>query len=119
MDHTNDAAVPRKAPRLTGDDRRIIAQSRALAELSHDGICARFPEEESRTAYARALGAAQFFLGELAGLTERLSAAEPSPPGDTRRLGEIRALLAAFDWEHDDRQYALEAVERIAGGDQP
>ena len=34
-------------------------------------------------------------------------------------IAEIRALLAAFDWEHDDRQYALEAVERIAGGDQP
>jgi hypothetical protein len=35
---------------------------------------------------------------------------------DTRRLGEIRALLARFDWEHDDRQYVLEAVGRIAEG---
>ena len=35
---------------------------------------------------------------------------------DTRRLGEIRALLARFDWEHDDRRCALEAVERIAEG---
>lgn len=34
---------------------------------------------------------------------------------DTRRLGQIRALLARFDWEHDDRQYALEAIERIVG----
>jgi len=32
---------------------------------------------------------------------------------DTRRLAEIRALLAAFDWEHDDRQYALERIEMI------
>ena len=37
---------------------------------------------------------------------------------DTRRLAEIRALLARFDWEHDDRQYALEAIERIADGGQ-
>jgi hypothetical protein len=35
---------------------------------------------------------------------------------NARRLGEIRALLARFDWEHDDRQYALEAIERIADG---
>ena len=37
---------------------------------------------------------------------------------DTRRLGEIRAILAAFDWEHDDRQLALEAIDRIADGGQ-
>ena len=35
---------------------------------------------------------------------------------DSRRLGEIRALLAGFDWEHGDRQYALEKIERIADG---
>jgi len=35
---------------------------------------------------------------------------------DTRRLAAIRALLAAFDWEHDDRQLALEAIDRIADG---
>jgi hypothetical protein len=37
---------------------------------------------------------------------------------DTRRLKEIRALLAAFDWEYHDRQLALEAIERIAEGGQ-
>ena len=48
----------------------------------------------------------------------------PAVPGaaamaeDTRRLDAIRALLARFDWEHDDRQYALEAIERIADGGQ-
>jgi hypothetical protein len=36
------------------------------------------------------------------------------PGADNRRLGEIRALLARFDWERDDRQYALEEIERIA-----
>jgi hypothetical protein len=33
---------------------------------------------------------------------------------DARRLREIRALLAHFDWEYHDRQLALEAIERIA-----
>jgi hypothetical protein len=33
-----------------------------------------------------------------------------------RQLAEIRQLLADFDWEFDDRQYALEAIERIVTG---
>ena len=37
---------------------------------------------------------------------------------DTRRLSKIREVLSHFDWEHDDRQYALEAIERIADGDE-
>ena len=37
---------------------------------------------------------------------------------DTRRLAAIRGLLARFSWEHDDRQLALEAIVRIADGDQ-
>jgi hypothetical protein len=36
---------------------------------------------------------------------------------DTRRLNEIRELLRRFDWEHDDRQHALEAIERIREGE--
>ena len=35
---------------------------------------------------------------------------------DSRRLYEIRALLAEFDWEHHDRQLALEEIDRIANG---
>jgi hypothetical protein len=30
-----------------------------------------------------------------------------------RKLAEIRALMTAFDWETDDHQYALEAIDRI------
>jgi hypothetical protein len=37
---------------------------------------------------------------------------------DTRRLDRIRVVLAKFDWEHDDRQLALEAIERIVDGGQ-
>jgi hypothetical protein len=45
------------------------------------------------------------------------------PPGcaavDTRRLNAIREILSHFDWEFDDRQLALEAIDRIADGGQP
>jgi hypothetical protein len=33
------------------------------------------------------------------------------------RLARIRAVLAAFDWEFDDRQYALEEIDRLANED--
>ncbi len=50
------------------------------------------------------------------------AAGEPQVVGeseDTRRLNAIRELLGRFDWEHDDRQFALEAIERIVDGGQP
>jgi hypothetical protein len=72
---------------------------------------------------------AGWLLAELVGIIERLDSGEGQAPEDaaidqifgsgtdTRRLGEIRALLARFDWEHDDRQLALEAIERITEGE--
>jgi hypothetical protein len=50
------------------------------------------------------------------------AAGEPDPAAvteDTRRLSAIRELLSHFDWELDDPQLALEAIERIADGGQP
>jgi hypothetical protein len=35
---------------------------------------------------------------------------------DAGRLAAIRAVFARLDSECDDRQYALEQIERIAGG---
>jgi len=52
----------------------------------------------------------------IAGLITR---AHEAAAEDTRRLGAIRGVLSRFDWEHDDRQYALETIERIADGGQP
>ena len=51
-------------------------------------------------------------------VTRACTAGQASAADDTRRLDAIRALLAGFDWEHDDRQYAIEAIERIADGGQ-
>ena len=52
------------------------------------------------------------------------AAGKPGPAvactqSDARRLGAIREVLTHFDWEHDDRQYALEKIERIVTGGEP
>ena len=59
--------------------------------------------------------------GEYAAALERAgeppeAAVPAAAAGDTRRLNAIREVLSRFDWEHDDRQLALEAIERIADG---
>jgi hypothetical protein len=33
--------------------------------------------------------------------------------GDAAKLAAIRDILTAFDWEQDDRQYALEQIEMV------
>jgi hypothetical protein len=43
--------------------------------------------------------------------------ATPAGGPETGKLAEIRAVLAAFDWEFHDRQLALERIEQIAGGE--
>jgi hypothetical protein len=54
-------------------------------------------------------------------LARAVAARTVAPPvGDGRaaaQLEEIRAMLAAFDWEVDDRQYAIEQIEQIVNGD--
>jgi hypothetical protein len=37
-------------------------------------------------------------------------------PGAAVQLAEIRLVLEAFDWETDDRQYALEQIDDIVSG---
>jgi hypothetical protein len=39
-----------------------------------------------------------------------------SPNDDSVKLAAVRDVLAAFDWECDDRQYALEEIDRIVMG---
>jgi hypothetical protein len=104
---------------LTEHDRRRIAEARELAGLvTPNATRERFPGwgEDLLPAYVEAFTTARYALGDLADIAEQLAALEGMAAEDTRRLGEIRALLARFDWEHDDRQLALEAIERITEG---
>jgi hypothetical protein len=57
-------------------------------------------------------------MAELAETRRQLSqvlAVMAEREGEQAQLAEIRAVLAAFDLELDDRQLALEHIERIAG----
>jgi hypothetical protein len=85
------AARRTMAAAVLGDFRRLV-----LGDL--DGI----PEPEW-VSWACRLGHA---LGDL------LAGLDADP--DAGKLAEIRAVLAGFDWEFDDRQLALERIERIA-----
>ena len=60
-------------------------------------------------------------MAELAETRRQLGlvlAAVAEREGEHAQLAEIQALLADFDWEFDDRQLALERIERIAEGDE-
>ena len=46
-------------------------------------------------------------------LTLLLGDLATSPAGPAEQLEEIRLVLEAFDWETDDRQYALEQIDGI------
>ena len=47
---------------------------------------------------------------------DRATGSTPMSTADAQ-IAEIRAILAAFDWEHDDRKYALERIEMIVATD--
>jgi hypothetical protein len=49
---------------------------------------------------------------ELDSVLQRLEG-EAGEPGPAMRLAEIGKLLADFDWETGDRQYALEQIDGI------
>jgi hypothetical protein len=101
---------------LTARDRDIIGRARELADTigvaDFSRITGHREDDEPAAVFANALGRAQSLLAELVAIAERPG----SEAEDTRRLAEIRAVLAAFNCEFDDRQYVLEQIERIVEG---
>jgi len=91
---------------VSAPDERAELARRFLAEARQRSV-----EQMPPTLLMREVAELRRLLGQvLAVLAERQD--------EGRQLAEIRAVLAAFDWEFDDRQYALEHIERIAGGEQ-
>ena len=90
-----------------------VQEARRPAALPHDTELVSLAQAELVAWVARMHGAAQLLDAYVR---------EASVPGevaaDTQRLDRIRVVLAKFDWEHDDRQLALEAIERIVDGGQ-
>ena len=88
---------------------RRTAAAAVLADYKRDA--------ETTDMTGRALWAARladmlmFLLFEL----NALDKAGKRFPRAASQIAEIRRVLGAFDWETDDRQYALEAIDRIVG----
>ena len=94
------------------EDVRVQEARRRLAALPHDTELVGLGQGELVAWVARMHGAAQLLDAFVR------DAVVPVEAGDTRRLDRIRVVLAKFDWDHDDRQLALEAIERIVDGGQ-
>ena len=91
---------------MTAPDERAELAARFLAEARTRSV-----DQLAPTLLMRECAELRRLLGQvLAVLGERQD--------EGRQLAEVRAVLAAFDWERDDRQYALEHIDRIAGGQQ-
>src|SRR5438105_5015981 len=91
---------------MTAEDPRIAAARAYLAETGRTELD-HLPPSQLMTQCAEArrhLAAVLAIAGE---------------QGGARQLSEIRALLAGFDWEHHDRQLALEEIERIVTAEEP
>jgi hypothetical protein len=89
---------------VSAPDERAEFARRFLAEARQRSV-----EQMPPTVLMREVAELRRLLGQvLAVLAERQDAG--------RQLAEVRAVLAAFDWEFDDRQLALEHIERIVTG---
>lgn len=120
---------------LTGTTGRGVASYVQAAAADAADLLAAAQEEELELAAGRAAQAAQPTTDQLKALLAPVACPEcgaedgqhftgcgrvgpaagiPRPADDEAgRLAAVRALFAAFDWETGDRQYALEAIERI------
>ncbi len=99
------------------DDVRVQEARRRLAALPHDTELVGLGQAQLVAWVARMHGAAQL-LDAFVRDHEQDGASESR--ATVAAFDEVARILAAFDWEHDDRQLALEAIERVVlTGGQP
>jgi hypothetical protein len=92
---------------VIGDERAELAR-RFLAEARQRSV-----EELAPSLLMRECAELRRLLGQVLGI---LAERQAERQDESRQLAEVRQLLAAFDWEFHDRQFALEAIERIVTG---
>jgi hypothetical protein len=87
----------------------------AIAADFHTTMVAwlRGGERPDYAAWAQRLEQHLRYVLEALDVQDRAQAAAVTPDLAAGQLAEVRGVLAAFDWECDDRQYALEAIEAI------
>jgi hypothetical protein len=89
---------------VTAADERAELARTYLAEISGTSV-----EQLPPTVLMREVAELRRLLGQVLGILA-------GRQDEARQVAEVRAVFAAFDWEFDDRQYALEAIERIVTG---
>jgi hypothetical protein len=89
---------------VSAPDERAELARRFLAEARQRSV-----EELAPSLLMRECAELRRLLGQVLGMLA-------GRHDGARQLAEVREVLAAFDWEFDDRQYALEAIERIVTG---
>jgi hypothetical protein len=103
---------PTERPALTPEQQARVSVARQLTEAHGQG-------REALAVYLDACNAAgpwPLAANALARTTRQLLEiidVLAERQDESSQLAEVRAVLAAFDWEFDDRQLALEAIERI------
>lgn len=68
---------------LDETDLRVLAGARELAALDGPAIRALYPDTDPQLAVSRALGRAQWYLGEVVRMAERLAGVKNSSEGGT------------------------------------
>jgi hypothetical protein len=93
---------------MSGLERRVCAY--CGREMWRPGLepCCDRPEHADRLVCADIKGCVGVVLTRLH--------KDDKPDRAAAQLDQIRLVLASFDWETDDRQYALEQVEEIVRG---
>jgi hypothetical protein len=89
---------------MSAPDERAELAARFLAEARQRSV-----DQLAPSLLMRECAELRRLLGQVLGI---LAERQDGP----RQLAEVRAVLAGFDWEHHDRQLALEAIERIVTG---
>jgi hypothetical protein len=85
-------------PVLTEHDKSVIARAREVGPALR----------ASTSDHDRLAG---WLLAELADLAERLASECGKHDATVAAFDEAASILANFDWERDDSQYALERIE--------
>jgi hypothetical protein len=91
---------------------RRTAAAAVLADYTREAYTARIGD--------LALWAARMadMLRHVLALLDEGDQAAAQFPTAAVQMSEIRLVLTAFDWETDDRQYALEQIDQIVNGGQ-
>jgi hypothetical protein len=110
---------PAERPALTPEQLARVSVARQLAEAHGQGreaLAVYLEASDPANPWPLAASALARTARQLLEIIDGLAGREDQELAEAGQLAQVRALLAAFDWSVDDRQYALEAIERIVTG---